>query len=124
MIRTSKSAMVRSKAIRAAGAALLLASLGVPTHGAESGSLKPSVAQPRANGASVASIPSDAPDAAAATPRATSAVGSPAPVPSLEKVMELLQQQGEEIAALRAALRDQQELTARLEAKLNVAGAP
>ena len=42
--------------------------------------------------------------------------------PTLEQVIELLQEQGQEIAALRAALRDQQELTARLEAKLNAAG--
>ena len=41
--------------------------------------------------------------------------------PSLAQVMELLQAQGEEIAALRAALRDQQELTAKLAAKLNSA---
>jgi hypothetical protein len=45
-----------------------------------------------------------------------------AATPSLEQVIELLQEQGQEIAALRAALRDQQELTARLEAKLNAAG--
>ena len=47
---------------------------------------------------------------------------TPAAAPSLEQVIELLQEQGQEIAALRAALRDQQELTARLEAKLNSAG--
>ncbi len=122
MIRTSKSAMVRSKTIRAAGVALLLASLGIPTQGADSDSPKPSGAQPRANGAAVPAMPSDAPNATPATPRATSAAGSPASVPSLEKVMELLQAQEEEISTLRAALRDQQELTARLEAKLGAAG--
>jgi Putative porin len=37
--------------------------------------------------------------------------------------MELLQAQGQEIASLRAALRDQQELTAQLVAKLNAASA-
>ncbi len=37
--------------------------------------------------------------------------------------MELLQTQGQEIASLRAALHDQQELTVRLEAKLNAASA-
>ncbi len=40
--------------------------------------------------------------------------------PTLERVMELLQAQGQEIESLRAALRDQQELTARLEAKLTL----
>ena len=43
--------------------------------------------------------------------------------PSFEQVMELLQAQGRELEALRAALREQQELTARLEAKLNSGGA-
>ena len=44
---------------------------------------------------------------------------SSAPAPSLEKVMELIQEQGREIEVLRAALRDQQALTARLLAKLD-----
>ncbi len=43
--------------------------------------------------------------------------------PSFEQVIELLQAQGRELEALRAALREQQELTARLEAKLNSGGA-
>ena len=43
--------------------------------------------------------------------------------PSLERVMQLVQEQGMEIEALRAALRDQQELTARLLAKLNSSSA-
>jgi hypothetical protein len=42
--------------------------------------------------------------------------------PSIEQVMELLQEQGEEIASLRAALRDQQALTAQLVAKLSAPG--
>jgi len=46
---------------------------------------------------------------------------TPAAAPSLEEVIDLLQAQGQEIASLRAALREQQELTARLEAKLNAA---
>jgi len=40
--------------------------------------------------------------------------------PSLGQVMQLLEAQGQEISALRAALREQQELTAKLEAKLNL----
>lgn len=50
-------------------------------------------------------------------------MASPAAAPSLGEVMELLKAQGEEIETLRAALHHQQELTARLEAKLNAFGA-
>jgi hypothetical protein len=47
---------------------------------------------------------------------------APASSTSLERVIELVQEQGKEIEALRAALRDQQELTSRLLAKVNSAG--
>ena len=56
-------------------------------------------------------------------PSVAPAAASTAATPSLEQVMELLQAQGREIASLRAALRDQQELTAQLSAKLNAARA-
>jgi len=46
---------------------------------------------------------------------------SPA-TPSVEAVMELVKAQQHEIESLRASLRDQQAVTARLEAKLNAAG--
>jgi hypothetical protein len=49
--------------------------------------------------------------------------GRSASGPSLEDVMELLRAQGRELEALRTALREQQELTARLAAKLKPAGA-
>ncbi|MGH9679393.1 MAG: putative porin, partial [Candidatus Acidiferrales bacterium] len=54
--------------------------------------------------------------------------GLPAPItavsaPSFERVMELVEEQGKEIEALRAALRDQQQLTARILEKLNSSGA-
>jgi hypothetical protein len=47
----------------------------------------------------------------------------PAATPSLEQVMYLLQAQGRELEAVKEELRDQKELTARLAAKLNSAGA-
>ncbi|HWF12925.1 MAG TPA: putative porin [Candidatus Acidoferrales bacterium] len=58
----------------------------------------------------------------AATPIAALVEGR-VPTPSVEQVMDLVQEQGQEIAALRAALREQQELSARLEARLD-AGPP
>ena len=55
----------------------------------------------------------------AADPRPSA--GSPA-APSLEAVMELVKAQQQEIESLRASLRDQQAVTAQLEARLNAAG--
>jgi hypothetical protein len=75
-------------------AALLLAMLSIPARGGDS----------------------DSPNAATST-------ASPASGPTLDQVMALLQAQGRELEEVRAALREQQELTARLEAKLNSAGA-
>jgi hypothetical protein len=67
----------------------------------------------------LAAVPSDL--SAPVTPGIAPSVANRAETPSLEQVLELLQVQGQEIASLRAALRDQQELTARLAAKLNIA---
>jgi hypothetical protein len=53
------------------------------------------------------------------TPGAGSASTAPAEGPSLSDVVQLLQEQGQEIESLRAALREQQELTAELKARLN-----
>jgi hypothetical protein len=72
--------------------AVMLAALSVPARGADSGASKAAEPQPSA---------------------------SPDSAPSLEQVVELLRAQGQEVDALRAELREQQELTARLEAKLN-----
>ena len=55
-------------------------------------------------------------------PSAPRTPASTSPSPSLEQVMELLKAHEQEIESLRAALREQQELTARLEAKLNASG--
>ncbi|MFI5095873.1 MAG: putative porin [Candidatus Acidiferrales bacterium] len=73
-------------------AAVLLAALSIPAQGADSGASKAAESQPSAS--------SDA-------------------APSLEQVIELLRAQRQELDALRAELREQQEITARLEAKLN-----
>src|ERR1700674_2750338 len=100
MLRISISRLFNGKGIiGAAVAAILLATLSVPAMGNDG--------EPR-----ISPAPSVAPAAA-----------STAATPSLEQVMELLQAQGREIASLRAALRDQQELTAQLSAKLNAARA-
>jgi len=54
-------------------------------------------------------------------PDAQPSTNSP-PALSVEAVMELVKAQQQEIESLRASLRDQQAVTARLEAKLNAAG--
>jgi hypothetical protein len=73
-------------------AAVLLAALSIPARGADSGASKAAESQPPAGSDSA---------------------------PSLDQVIELLRAQGQELDALRAELREQQEITARLEAKLN-----
>jgi hypothetical protein len=100
-------------------AVLFIVALHVPACGADSepghaGATRPvSVKEAPA----VSAVNSGTPAAKAAE----TASGTPA-TPSLKQVIELLQEQGQEIASLRAALSDQQALTARLEAKLNAAG--
>jgi hypothetical protein len=72
--------------------AVFLAALSIPMRGADSGVSKAAESQPPASSDSA---------------------------PSLEKVVELLQEQGRELDVLRAELREQQELTASLQTKLN-----
>src|SRR4029077_6238105 len=117
MLRISIFRMFRNKGIGAAVAAMLLASLSIPAQGKDGEPRIPPASQPSPRDQIVAAIPpnSSAPVAPSVAPSPASTVTTP----SLEQVMELLQAQGQEIASLRAALRDQQELTARLEAKLN-----
>jgi hypothetical protein len=109
--------MFRDKAIEAAVAAILLASLSAPAQGKDGEPRKLPATRASARVETVAARPST--KYAPVAPGAAPSPESPAAAPSLEQVMELLQAQGQEIASLRAALRDQQELTARLEAKLN-----
>ena len=119
MIRNSMSWMFRNKAIRAVVAAILLASLSVPARGDDGEPRKLPASRDSARAEAVAAVPSTT--YAPVAPGVAPSPESPAAAPSLEQVMELLQAQGQEIASLRAALHDQQELTVRLEAKLNAA---
>jgi hypothetical protein len=100
---------------------VLLAALSIPAQGEDGSPRKLVEPQPSANEGSVIATPSDS--AQPVTPSAGTPTVNSAPTPSLEQVMELLQAQGRELEAVRAALREQQEVTARLEAKLNSAGA-
>jgi hypothetical protein len=81
--------------------------------------------QPSANETAAAATPASHSSATSGAAGEASAGnpggGAATPAPSLEQVVELLRAQGQEIESLRAALRDQQEVTARLEAKLNAA---
>src|ERR1700730_5924433 len=119
MIRTSMTRRIRKSGIGAMLAAILLATGNVPVRGGDDEPGKQLAAQASAGDQTLAAVPSDL--SAPVTPGIAPSVANRAETPSLEQVLELLQVQGREIASLRAALRDQQELTARLAAKLNVA---
>jgi hypothetical protein len=120
MKRTSMARLLTRRGVWKLVAGLLLAALSIPAR-SEDGSSGKFAAQPSANEALTAVAPSD--PAQPVTPNAGTPPGRFAPEPSLEQVMELLQAQGRELETLRAALREQQELTARLVAKLNSTGA-
>jgi hypothetical protein len=100
-------------------AAVSLVALGLPARGDDADGHRVAAAQASPTDVTVAAF------SPAATAEAESGISpsskstSPAETPSLAEVIELLQAQGQEIATLRAALHDQQELTARLEARLN-----
>jgi hypothetical protein len=98
---------------------LFLASFRLPAYGEGGESPKPDISQPSAikGDKSPPRLDESSPVVAIA---AKPAEGRSA-APSLDQVMDLLQAQGQEIAALRMALREQQELSARLEARLNAA---
>ena len=119
MIRISMTGLFRDTGMGALLAALLLVAPIVPAWGDGGEPSKVTAARVSGSEETVAASPSDssAPVIPGVAPLAT----NPSATPSLEQVMELLREQGQEIASLRAALRDQQELTARLEAKLNAA---
>jgi putative porin len=100
-------------------ASVLLAALSIPARGEDGSPRKLAEPQPSANEGSMIATPSDS--AQPVTPNTGTPPTSSSSTPSLEQIMELLQAQGRELEAVRAALREQQELTARLEAKLNFA---
>jgi len=123
-IRIFKTRSFRSRGVGAVIAALITASLlPIPNvyaqrENVEVGRLP--MAQVTPDNETLVPIPSNS--SATVGLIAAHSPSTPAAAPSLEEVIDLLQAQGQEIASLRAALREQQELTARLEAKLNAAG--
>ncbi len=120
MKRFSKARLPTNSRIWKLVVAVLLAALSVPARGGDDSPRRLTGSQPSATGGMTAILLGSAQPVApnAGTPPVRSASE-----PSFEQVMELLQAQGRELEALRAALREQQELTARLEAKLNSGGA-
>jgi hypothetical protein len=119
MIRISMTGLFRDTGMGALLAALLFVALIVPAWG--DGGEPSKVTAARVSGSEEAGAASPSYSSAPAIPGVAPLATNPSATPSLEQVMELLREQGQEIASLRAALRDQQELTARLEAKLNAA---
>jgi hypothetical protein len=121
MNRVTNFSMFRKQAVTAAGVIILLASIRLPMYGEGGDSSRPAPPPSASKEDAPSARPADSSPVAA-----SAATGTPEDrpaAPSLERVMDLLQAQGEEIAALRIALREQQELSARLEARLN-AGSP
>ncbi len=117
MNRMTKFSKFRKLAMTAAAVTILLASVRLPMYAEGGDSPKPVMAPASASKEDAAAARA-ADSSPVASSGATSSEGRTAG-PSLGQIMDLLQAQGEEIAALRIALRDQQELSARLEAKLN-----
>ena len=119
MKRFSKARLPTNSRIWKLVVAVLLAALSVPAQGGDDSPRRLTGSQPSATGGITAILLGSAQPVApnAGTPPVRSASE-----PSFEQVMELLQAQGRQLEALRAALREQQELTARLEAKLNSGG--
>jgi hypothetical protein len=102
MKRSTWTRLFTDRGIGKLVAALLLAALSIPVRGADTAALK-------------TETPSNAGESA--TPNAAAS-----PAPSLERVIELLQAQGRELEEVRTELRQQQELAAKLEARLNSVG--
>jgi hypothetical protein len=102
-------------------AGLLLAALSIPARGEDSSPRK--LAEPPPSASKEMKPETAASPGESVTPNAEARPASPSPAPSPEQIMDLLQAQGRELEAVRAALREQQELTARLETRLNSAAA-
>jgi hypothetical protein len=92
-------------------AAVMFAVLSIPAQGEDNGAHKALEPQPAA-GTELKTEALPNPDADASPVNSTTG-------PSLAQVMQLLQAQGQELEAVRSELREQQELTARLQAMLN-----
>src|SRR6266581_1819045 len=119
MKRFSKARLPTNSRIWKLVVAVLLAALSVPARGGDDSPRRLTGSQPSATGGMTAIVSGSAQPVApnAGTPPVRSASE-----PSFEQVMELLQAQGRELETLRAALREQRELTARLAAKLSSTG--
>jgi hypothetical protein len=101
-------------------AGVFLAALSIPARGEDDGPRKLISPQPSIIESSKKAAPSDS-----GQPHTSDSSAQPsrsASGPSLEDVMELLQAQGRELETLRSALREQKEITERLEARLNSGG--
>jgi hypothetical protein len=124
MIRISNTRLFRNKGIGAVIAVFIAANLlTIPSVLAQGGNGQPRITPSEQVSAGIENMPLMASTSSApVAPSAAPLPANPAPVPSLEQVIDLLREQGQEIASLREALHNQQELTARLEAKLNAAG--
>src|SRR6266550_6357201 len=120
MKSTSMAQLLTGRGIWKVIVGILLALLSIPAQGEDGSSRKFAEPQPSANEGLTVVAPSDS--AQPATPNAGTPPARSAREPSLEQVMELVQAQGRELETLRAALREQQELTARLLARLNSTG--
>lgn len=113
----------RRQAMTAATVIMLLASSRISANAKEGETSSPSAARSITNknrNESLARIDESSTvriSSAASSESATSA-------PSLEQVMEVLRAQGKEIAELRVELREQREISERLEAKLNEEASP
>src|SRR5579863_3565295 len=116
MLRTRKFRKGRTVALLAA---LSFAALSLPARGDDGGAHQAVAAQALTAPVTVAALSPGASDAAEPGIALSPKSAAPAETPSLAEVLELLHAQGQEIATLRAALHDQQELTARLAARLN-----
>jgi hypothetical protein len=121
MIRISLTQLFRNRGIGTLISGVLFAALSVAAQGTGGEQRELPAPQASTEEAAAAAIRSNL--SARAESSVTPLPAGPTETPSLGQVIELLRAQGEEIATLRAALHDQQELTARLEAKLNAASA-
>ena len=120
-MRSSTVGRLSKNVIRMLIAVVMLTVSSIPAKAADNSPR--TLAEPRtsahegsATGTSPESVQPAVPSGEAAPERSTSG-------PSLDQVMALLQAQSREIEALRAELREQKELTERLEAKVNSADA-
>ena len=111
---------VRGPRIATVLAAALIATVSISARAADDAP-RASLASPKASELETAAAIPAVPTGRAVPAEAISTPAEPPTVSSLAEVVELLRAQGQEIAELRAALREQRELTLRLSAKLNAA---